>query len=104
MATRRRPVVWALSATRGLEDALGYIAGDSPEGARRVATGALDAAASLATLSERGRVVPELEDPNIRETFVYSYRLMCHVGSAQVTVLAFIHGARDFENWRHEIH
>ena len=100
MATRRRPVVWALSAQRGLEDVLAYIAGSSLDGARLVAHRALEAAESLASLSERGRVVPEIQDSTIRETFVYSYRLMYHVSDTRITIVAFIHGARDFERWR----
>ena len=100
MATRRRPVVWSLSAQRGLEDVLAYIAGNSLDGARLVARRALEAADSFASLSERGRVVPEIQDPAIRETFVYSYRLMYHVSGTRITIVAFIHGARDFERWR----
>jgi len=50
MATRRRPVVWSLSAQRGLEDVLAYIAGSSLDGARLVARRALEAADSFASL------------------------------------------------------
>jgi len=63
---------------------------------------ALSAADSLATLAERGRVVPETSDPSIREIFVYRYRMMYRVTSDSVSILAFIHGARDFERWRRE--
>jgi plasmid stabilization system protein ParE len=72
MATRRRPVVWSLSAQRGLEDVLAYVASNSLHGAQVIVQRALEAADSLTTLSERGRVVPEIQDPTIRETFVYS--------------------------------
>ena len=61
---------------------------------------ALEAAAGLATLSERGRVVPETNDSVIREIFVFRYRLMYRVETERVTVVAFVHGARDFANWR----
>ncbi len=36
---------------------------------------ALGAGASLATFSERGRIVPELNDPAIREIFVFGLNL-----------------------------
>jgi toxin ParE1/3/4 len=62
----------------------------------------LEAADSLTTLSERGRVVPEIQDPTIRETFVDSYRLMYQVSETRITIVAFIHGARDFDRWRRE--
>ena len=59
-------------------------------------------AASLETLAERGRVVPELADPTIREVFVFRYRLMYRIETERVTILAFVHGARDFARWRRE--
>jgi len=62
----------------------------------------LEAAGSLSTLSERGRIVPEINDPLVRETFVYAYRLLYRVAETRITILAFIHGARDFERWRRE--
>jgi toxin ParE1/3/4 len=56
----------------------------------------------LATLSERGRVVPESNDPGIREIFVFRYRLMYRVKDERVVIVAFVHGARDFATWRRE--
>ena len=101
MAARRR-VAWTIEARRTLEEVLEFIARDSPEDARRLLEQALAAARSLSTLSERGRVVPERADPAIREIFVYRYRLMYRVSEESVAILAFIHGARDFEQWRSE--
>lgn len=99
MASRRR-VVWSHQARHSLEEILDFIQQDSREGARQVLEQALAAASSLSTLSERGRVVPELAEPSIREVFVYRYRLMYRVTEASVEILAFIHGARDFERLR----
>ena len=53
-------------------------------------------------LSERGRIVPELEDPSIREVFIGNYRLLYEVAPAEVSILAILHGARDFAKWREE--
>jgi plasmid stabilization system protein ParE len=51
---------------------------------------ALRTGASLATFAERGRVVPELGDPAIREVFVYKYRLQYEVQDLGVlTVRSF---------------
>lgn len=101
MATRRR-IVWTVSARRHLDEIAEFISRDSPEGARQVVDQTLAAARSLETLADRGRVVPERGDPDIREVFVYRYRLIYRTIGDQVTVLAFIHGARDFERWRRE--
>ena len=41
-----------------------------------------------------GRVVPERDDPDIREIFIYSYRVIYRIRKDQIEVLAVIHGAR----------
>jgi plasmid stabilization system protein ParE len=79
---------------------IAYIHQDSPANAQRVLLAALDAAASLDTLAERGRVVPELEDSHVRELLVLGYRLLYRVSASSVTVVAFLRGVRDFSTWR----
>ena len=100
MAARVREVIWAESARDALDAVIGYIAHDSQQGAVQVLDEALRSAASLASFAERGRVVPELNDPAVREVFVYKYRLQYEVGDARVLIVAFLHGARDFATWR----
>ena len=70
MAGRCRKIVWTLQAQAMLDEAIRYIAEDSLPAAQRLLERALETASSLATLSERGRIVPELELPTIREVFV----------------------------------
>jgi plasmid stabilization system protein ParE len=100
MAARVREVVWAESARDALDAVIGYIAQDSQQAAVQVLDDALRAGASLATFAERGRVVPELNDPAIREVFVYKYRLLYEVEQMRVLIVAFLHGARDFAAWQ----
>jgi toxin ParE1/3/4 len=100
MAARVREVIWAETARVALDEIITYIAQDSRQGAGHVLEAAIDAAGSLATLSERGRVVPEMNDPTIREIVVFRYRLMYRVENERVVVVAFVHGARDFATWR----
>jgi plasmid stabilization system protein ParE len=83
-----------------LDEAVGYVAQDSPAAARRLLIDVLDAAESLTTLSQRGRRVPELENPVVREIFVGQYRLIYEVHPSQVCILACLHRSRDFESWR----
>ncbi len=82
-----------------LDEAVEYISTDSPLAAQRLATAVVDAAESLAQLSERGRIVPELGDPRYRELLVSSYRLVYRVSDDAVSIVAVIHGARDFRSW-----
>lgn len=100
MAARVREVVWAASARDALDEVIAYIAQDSGQAAVDVLEAAIEAATSLATLSERGRMVPETNDPVIREIFVFRYRLMYRVENTRVVVVAFVHGTRDFATWR----
>lgn len=78
-----------------LDDAVAYRARDSRPAAERLLIEALDAAASLDTFSERGSVVAERNQPNIRQLLVQRYRLIYEVMPFAVQILAFIHGARD---------
>ena len=99
MADRTREVVWTAAALACLEEVLEYIAQDAPLTAGRVLE-VFDAnAASLADLAARGRVVPELREPTIREIFVYRYRLIYQLASTQVRILAVIPGEMDYRGW-----
>jgi toxin ParE1/3/4 len=100
MAARVRDVIWAQSARDALDEVIEYIAQDSQSTAIQVLDEALRLAASLGTFSERGRVVPELNDPTIREVFVFRYRLLYEVGDERILVVAFLHGVRDFATWQ----
>jgi len=60
----------------------------------------LTTAASLETLSDRGRVVPEREDSAIRELLVEPYRLVYSVVADDVVILGLIHQRQDYERWR----
>lgn len=102
MVARTRRVVWGESAQAALDEALRDIAEDSTDGAIRVLTRALEAADSLSTLAERGRIVPEIGEPTLRELFVHDYRLLYRVREDRVVIQAFLHGARDFSRWRRE--
>jgi addiction module RelE/StbE family toxin len=90
-----RQVAWTETAWRDLERLADYIAEDSPGYAAAFVRRVRDHARSLEEMAERGRVVPELEEPAVRELIVGSYRLIYEIQGADVNVLALIHGARD---------
>ena len=100
MAPRRRRVVWTEVASHALDEALEYVAHDSPAAARQLLIDCLASAESLATFSERGLVVPEAGEATVREIFVQRYRLLYVVRPDEVGILALLHGARDFAAWR----
>jgi len=82
-------------ALEDLEATAAFIARDSEHYAQAMVRDVFDGSDSLAKFAERGRVVPEIDDPNVRELFVGSYRLIYEVRKHDAVVLAFIHGARD---------
>lgn len=45
-----------------------------------------------------GRVVPELGDAQVRERFLYSYRVIYEVRDERIEVLAVLHGRRLLES------
>jgi toxin ParE1/3/4 len=44
------------------------------------------------------RMIPEFQDPNRRETFVYEYRLMYRVEDDRIHILRIVHGRRLLKN------
>ena len=82
-------VEWSMEALDDVEAIAEYIARDSAVYAQSVVSKIIAVSRSL---NQRGRVVPELEDEEIRESFVYSYRLIYRVRGTQVLVVAVMHG------------
>ena len=76
-----REVKWAEVAWNDLEEAADYIARDSAYYAAAFVREVQEAARSLNNFAERGRTVPELKDPGLREIFVRSYRLIYQVNA-----------------------
>ena len=100
MAARRRRVVWSEQASHALDAAVGYVAQESLPAARRLLDEALAAAGSLDTLSERGSIAPETNDPAVRQLLIQRYRLLYEVTDDEVQVLAFLHQRQDVTAWR----
>jgi len=93
-------VTWSEHAWDNVERQAAYIEQDSPRYAAALIREARDAARSLRQLPKRGRVVPEENNPSIRELFVFhSYRMLYQVldHKHEIQILAFVHGARDLE-------
>lgn len=89
---------WSRPARTDLKQTHDYIAKDSKYYAKKVANTIVEKTEDLMEFPEIGRIVPEIDDPNIREIFVYSYRLVYEISSTGVEILAviLIHGMRDF--------
>jgi len=89
-------VAWSKPAERDLKQIFQYIARDSIFYAEKVVKNIVEKSMSLESSPRRGRMVPEINDPDIREIFIYSYRLMYQIRRDNIYILGVIHGKRDF--------
>ena len=89
-----RALAWSPGAIEDIESIAAYIERDSAWYAKAVASKIVETADTIPEFPELGRMVPEVEDPAIRERFAYSYRIIYRLESEQVLVAAVIHGSR----------
>lgn len=89
---------WSEEALEDIESIATYIEKDSPTYASSVVSKFFEKAEILKEFTELGRKVPEVNDVNIREIFVYSYRLIYKIYENRVLFVAVVHGKRLLEN------
>ena len=87
-------VIWSEDALRDIEAIAAYIERDSHFYASSVVTRILETTKLLETFPLSGRVVPEEADENVREHFVFSFRIIYEISLNNVCVLAVVHGKR----------
>ncbi len=85
-------VKWSPEATEDLGAIAEYIARDSEFYARAVVSKILAVSRKIPEQPSIGRIVPEIGEEEIRERFVYSYRLVYRVQDNAITIVAVIHG------------
>ncbi len=89
-------VIWSEPAKDDLKKIFDYIASDSKYYAIKVSQEFVEKSEQLEKLPMIGRIVPELEDTNIRELIIYSYRLVYEISHKRIEILAIINGRQDF--------
>jgi len=90
---------WSEEALEDIESIANYIEKDSPTYAKSVVSKFFEKAELLQEFSELGRKVPEMNNPQIREIFVYSYRLIYKIEHTRILFIAVVHGKRLLENY-----
>ena len=88
-------VCWTRTALDHLDAIHAYIAQNSPEYAKRVVDRLTRRSQQIAEFPLSGRRVPEFDIDQIREVIERPYRIIYHIKSDQIDVLAVIHGAMD---------
>jgi toxin ParE1/3/4 len=79
-------VIWSPSARLDLKEIVSYIAEDNGEIAQRFGLSLIDSTKSLASFPEKGRSVPELGTPEIREEIIKPYRIIYRVKEAECVI------------------
>ena len=90
-----RQIIWSVLASDDLVSIAKYISRDSEFYAAAVVRELVAAAQSLNAFAERGRSVPEYDDPSVRELVVGKCRLVYRVRPEQIEVVRIIHGSRE---------
>lgn len=82
---------WSIKDLRSIYD---YIALDSPFYASRFIDKLINRTEQLIEHPQSGRIVPEKEDPNIKELIEGNYRIFYKINPNKVTILRIHNSAR----------
>lgn len=86
---------WSGPAIREFESALDYIARDNRDAADRLARAIHRAVGRLRAYPDSGRIVPELEDPVLREVVHAPFRVIYQRLETIVEILAVVRAEQD---------
>ncbi len=87
-------VDWSEQAQAHLRGIYNYISRDSTRYAERMVDRLLDCSKSLGTFPASGSRLQGRIDPNLREIYCDSYRIIYKIEPERVVILGVIHGAR----------
>lgn len=90
-------VVWSPLAIDRAAAAAAHIAADRPGAAAKWVDELFDAVSQLSRFPRRGRLVPEIHRPDIRELLFGNYRVVYRVEARRVSVLTVRHVRRLFD-------
>ena len=89
-------LIWSPQAGHDLENIRDYIAVDSPRYAALVIERIIAGVERLGSFPESGRVVPERNDPQIREVIVRPYRVVYRLRPGVVEIATVFRASRVF--------
>ena len=89
-----KAIVWTRRALEDVQTIRQFIAQDSPHYAKLVAQRLVGAVERLPLLPDSGRIVPEFQDPNLREIIHQPYRIVYRLLENEVHIFTVHHSAR----------
>ena len=90
-------VIWSPRAVARAAEIATYIAADRPDAAAEWVDALFAAVAGLKKHPKRGRRVPEVDRPTIREVLHGRYRIIYRVDPRQIVILTVRHGRREWD-------
>ncbi len=87
-------LVWTRRAIEDVQSIQQFIAQDSPHYAQLVAQQLIASVERLPAFPQSGRVVPEINDPTIREVIHGHYRIVYRLIHSEIHILTVHHAAR----------
>lgn len=87
-------VRWTRTAIGHLASIYEYIGRDSARYARRMVDRITSRSRQIAQFPKTGQMVPEYQDPDVREVVEGQYRVIYEVTAQEIHVVAVIHGAQ----------
>ncbi|ODS36499.1 hypothetical protein BEH94_11280 [Candidatus Altiarchaeales archaeon WOR_SM1_SCG] len=88
-------IIWTDDGINSFEDIVRYISMDSEYYASNFAKKVLLSIETLKIFPRIGRVVPEYNNPNIREIIYQNYRIVYKLSDKAVYIVLIIHGAKN---------
>ena len=89
-------IIWTITAYKDLQNIVEYISQDSMYYALSFYDDVMAKAQTLSDFPHRGRVVPEMDDPEMREIFIHRYRMIYQIHNDRIIIQTIIHGARNY--------
>ncbi len=90
-------VHWTNNAEEHLNLIYKYISTNSSFYAKRMIDRLTQRSKQISSFPLSGRIVPEFENERIREVIEGSYRIIYHIKTDQIDILAIIHGAQQIK-------
>src|SRR5882757_2879055 len=89
-------IIWTENAVQDLLVIKDFISQDSVEVATSWLLELINAGESLSVMANRGRIVPEFNQENLRELIVENYRLVYRTKPTVIEILTIFEGHRQF--------
>ena len=91
-------IIWSNNALDDIDNIANYISKDSNFYASLVVTKIFELENIILSHPRAGRIVPEENNINIREHFLYSYRIIYEILKDKIVIIAVIHGKQLLNN------